>query len=118
MTRANTRWRTISERLIHILDEKLENCEYLSTIFRLEGFKTQFSISSRDYFSSSAQNRPDMVFLSADLNGGHGLQLLQTIRAQRQGVAVVVTTEQPDVELTVAAMKAGAHEVFCQALQC
>ncbi|MBU2533282.1 MAG: response regulator [Alphaproteobacteria bacterium] len=99
------------DRLVHIVDPDPSTCEALSVLFRLEGFQTVFSLNSQGLFSSLPMRRPDIVVLNIDLDGGDGLSTLRRFKSMRTGTPVFMIANRSNVELAVAAMKAGANDV-------
>ena len=53
---------------------------------------------------------PDLVLLDFKLSDMNGLQILEEVRAAREGIPVVMLTAYGDVSLAVEAMRAGATE--------
>lgn len=100
------------DRLIHMLDPDPATCEALSVLFRLDGFQTQFSLDPLSFFTAIERRRPDVVVLNCELGGEDGLSVMRRIKALRAGVPVFVLCNEPDVELAVLAMKAGASDVI------
>jgi FixJ family two-component response regulator len=99
------------DRLVHIVDADPGTCEALSVLFRLEGFQTVFSVDAPAFYAALERRRPDVVVLNMRVGGEDGLAMLRRIKAMRSGVAVFMLANEPDVELAVGAMKAGAADV-------
>jgi FixJ family two-component response regulator len=100
------------DRVVHIVDGDLQTCEALSLLFRLEGFQTSFSINLAGFVAALERRRPDVVIANLDLEDGGGLELLGRVKAMRMGTPVFLLEDRPAVEAAVAAMKAGAADVF------
>lgn len=100
------------DRLIHIVDDDGSTCESLSVLFRLEGFQTAFSLDVEGLISSFDRRRPDVVVMNINVGGTETLSTLKSIKAQRTGTPVFILAERHDVEMAVAAMKAGATDVI------
>jgi FixJ family two-component response regulator len=97
--------------LVHIVDTDPCTCEPLSVLFRLEGFQTVFSVDAPGFYAALERRRPDVVVLNMRVGAEDGLAVLRRIKAMRAGVAVFMLANEPDVELAVRAMKAGAADV-------
>src|SRR5690606_25528241 len=69
------------DRLIHILDAEPAACEALSVIFRLEGFRTGFSIDVKDFRAAMARRRPDLAVINFHVGTADGLAVMRRTRA-------------------------------------
>jgi FixJ family two-component response regulator len=101
-------------RLIHVADPDLRSCEVLSTLFRIEGFDTSFSVDPPGMFAALAHRRADVVVMSRDFGVDWQAGSLDKIKADLLGTPVIVTIAANDAELTVAAMKSGADDVVAK----
>jgi FixJ family two-component response regulator len=102
------------DRLIHILDADAGACEALSVLFRLEGFRTAFSIDLRAFTAAFGRRRPDAAIVSLDAGHDDGLAVLRRLKSLRIPLPVFVLVEQQEVDAAVTAMKAGAADVFAK----
>lgn len=100
------------DRLVHVVDADPAHCEALSVLFRLEGFRTQFSLELADFFAAVERHKPDVVILNLHVGGQDGLAALRRVKSMRLGIPVFMVGDRPDIEAAVAAMKAGAADVF------
>lgn len=100
------------DRLVHILDPDPGTCEALSIVFRLEGFRTAFSLDARAFFASLERLRPDVAIVNLRIGSDDGFAALRRIKATHQGTAVFVLQDRPQVENAVIAMKWGAADVL------
>jgi FixJ family two-component response regulator len=100
--------------LVHILDPDIATCEHLSLFFRLEGFQTAFSLDVVGFFAAVDRRRPDLAIVNMRIGADDGLLILRRIKALRSGIPVFIVTDEPDVEATVNAMKAGAYDVVAK----
>jgi len=98
--------------LIHVLDADPATCEQLSLFFRLEGFQTAFSLDAVSFFAAVDRHRPDLAVVNMRIGSDDGLLVIRRIKSLRSGIPVFVLTDHPDVDATVSAMKAGAHDVI------
>lgn len=99
------------DRLVHIVDADPSTCEALSVLFRLEGFQTAFSLEVASLYASLERRRPDVVVLNLRVGAEDGIAVLRRLKSMRSGVAVFMLGNEPQVELAVRAMKAGAADV-------
>jgi len=111
MKRGNTRWIRNSDRLIHILDNDVRTCETLTTLLRLEGFKTQCSRTADALWLSNSRP-PDVALVNFDLEDGHGMDVLKAIAEQRIGTSVIMLANNPRVDFIVRAVRMGASDVL------
>lgn len=102
------------DRQVFIVDSDPATCEALSVLFRLEGFQTAYSMHSQGLFSSMAIRRPDIVVLNIELDGGDGISTLLRLKSMRTGTPVFMIADRANVDLAVAAMKAGANDVIAK----
>ncbi len=102
------------DRVVHIVDPDASTCEALSTVFRLEGYRTLFSLDAHGLFASLERRRPDVVVASLRLGQDDGLAVVRRVKAMRRGISVVVLEDRPQIEYAVAAMKAGAADVLAK----
>jgi two-component system response regulator FixJ len=99
------------DRMVHILDADPTTCEALSVLFRLEGFQTTFSVDTLSFFAALERRRPDVVVLNQRIGAEDGLTVLRRVKAMRTGTPVFVIEDDPEVDVAVLAMKAGASDV-------
>lgn len=104
------------DRLVHILDPDPSTCEALSVLFRLEGFQTSFSIDTLSFFAAIERRRPDAAIINFSVGSDEGLAVMRRLRAMRSGISVCMISNQPQVELAVQAVKAGAIDVLTKPL--
>ena len=100
------------DRFVFIVDPDPPTCEALSVLFRLDGFQTASSLDMQGLFSSLPDRQPDIVVLNAGGESGEGLAALRRLKAMHTGMPVFAIADEPEVDLAVAAMKAGANEFF------
>jgi len=105
------------DRLVHILDGDLRTCEHLSVLFRLEGFQTAFSMDAATFLGALTRRRPDVVIANLKLGEQNGLDMLRHVKSLRMGTPVFMLSDTGSVDLAVAAMKAGAHDVISKPVE-
>jgi len=97
--------------LIHVLDADAATCEALSVLFRLEGFQTGFSMDTASFIAAIERRRPDVAVVNIRIGKDSGLDILKRVKTMRNGTPVFILEDQPEVDLAVMAMKAGATDV-------
>lgn len=100
------------DRLVHIVDSDGNTCEAFDLLFRLEGFQTAISREGQAFVARFSQRRPDVVILNFSVGGETMLPALRRIKDLRAGIPVFMIADDPDVDGTVDAMRAGASDVF------
>lgn len=100
------------DRLVHIVDSDPNTCEALTLLFRLEGFQTALSLDLSDFLARFEERKPDVVVLNATMGESSTLSVLEDIKALRTGIPVFIVSDTSDVDMTVEAMRLGAHDVF------
>lgn len=98
------------DRLVFIVDPDSSTCEALSVLFRLDGFQTTCSLDIQGLFSLLLDRQPDIIVLNVGDETGEGLSALRRVKSMHTGTPVFMIADRPDVDLAVAAMKAGANE--------
>jgi two-component system response regulator RegA len=75
-----------------------------------EGFAVATAASLKEAYGVAAETPPDCAVLDLNLEDGHGLQLLDTLKELRPGCRIVVLTGYDSIASSVLALKAGvAH---------
>jgi FixJ family two-component response regulator len=100
------------DRLVHIVDADRPTCEALSVLFRLEGFQTTSSLDVQGLYSSLHSRPPDVVIVGLSPDLADGMEALERVKSLRTGTPVFILAEAAEVDLAVAAMKAGANDVI------
>ena len=97
--------------LIHVLDPDSATCEALSVLFRLEGYQTSFSMDTASFIAAIERRRPDVVVVNIRIGKDSGLDILKRVKTMRNGTPVFILEDEPEVDVAVMAMKAGATDV-------
>lgn len=98
--------------LIHILDADAGTCEALSVLFRLEGFQTGFSMDTAGFVAALERRAPDVAIVNIRIGKESGLDILRRVKTRRNGTPVFILEDEPEVDLAVMAMRAGATDVI------
>lgn len=102
------------DRLIQIIDHDASTCEALSVLFKMEGYQTAYALDTQGLFSSRPHRHPDIVVLNIDLENGEGMTALRRLKAMHTCTPVFMIADRPNLDLAVAAMKAGANDVLAK----
>jgi two-component system response regulator FixJ len=105
-----------SERLVHIVEPNIADCESLSLLLRLEGFQTIFSTSMVDALAQFDRRLPDVVVANSVLGSESAVVLLRNLKAFQRGTPLLAIQNTPCVEDTVELMRAGAVYVVAKPL--
>jgi two-component system response regulator FixJ len=100
-----------AQKLIHICDDDLKTCEELSTLFRLEGYETTFSVSEDQFIAAIDKRAPDVAVLSLDMEEASGLKMLAHVRSVNVSV-ILVMLSSGNLERAIEAMRRGAIDVL------
>ncbi|WP_127144897.1 response regulator transcription factor [Pelagibacterium montanilacus] len=100
------------DRMIHILESDPAIGDALAAVFRLDGFQVRTAHAVTPLLDSFEARRPDVVILNFRVHGESMLPLLERIKDLRAGIAVFMIADSHNVDLTVAAMRQGAADVF------
>lgn len=106
--------RLLASKLVYIVTSDIQLCESLSVVFRLEGFQTNFFISTEQFLVISERRTPDIVLLALAFDQESGIPLLRRIKREMPGTHVVALAAHGDVDGAVLAMKFGAIDVVTQ----
>jgi two-component system response regulator RegA len=72
-----------------------------------EGFSVATAASLKEAYDVAAEVIPDCAVLDLNLEDGHGLQLLDTLKELRPGCRIVVLTGYDSIASSVVALKSG-----------
>jgi FixJ family two-component response regulator len=94
--------------LVVIVDDYPAIREALQDLLQSVGIDTISFASGRELLEAALPDRPGCLILDVRMPGGSGLDLQRQLGARRDARPVVFLTGHGDVEMAVAAMKAGA----------
>lgn len=114
---AQARRAVISARLtlarncfIHVLDADATGGDILGRLLREAGAQAMISITSKSFFAAMRRRRPDAVVIGTP----DGIAVLRRFNRLRLGTPAFVLIDAPDMEMAIAAMKAGATDVIAR----
>ncbi len=96
-------------RLLLVEDDRMIG-DSLRAALRLEGHAVDWVRDARAAQATLASERFDLVLLDLGLPGGDGLDVLRTLRAQRNDTPVIVLTARDGTGERVAGLDAGADD--------
>jgi DNA-binding NtrC family response regulator len=99
-----------------IVDDDASIRETLELHFRGAGHDVAAAASAEDALSQLSGVDPTLVVTDVRMGGMDGLALLETLRARRPDVDVVVMTAFEDMRTAIGAMKAGAFDYLVKPL--
>lgn len=97
---------------IHVVDAALTDDDPLIQAFRYEGFECRYSTTADHYLAALESRVPDVCVINLHLGKYGGAALVQrTIEANRSAICIMLD-DGGSVAEAVAAMKAGAADVY------
>ena len=97
------------DRILIIEDEHLIGWS-LQQNFQKEGYEAEVIETGKDAVRRIKEEVPDLVLLDNRLPGCSGMEILEEIRREHEGILVILMTAYGDEELAVQAIKAGAYD--------
>jgi DNA-binding NtrC family response regulator len=97
-------------RRILIVDDDTDALEVYRTRLTHAGFEVETAESAEQALARVTRVDPGLIVTDVRMSGMTGLELLDRVRSDLEGISVVVMTGHEDMETAVAAMKAGAFE--------
>ena len=95
---------------ILVADDERGICQALSRLLEREGHVPVIASNGREAIELVRSERPDAVFLDIQMPGMDGLQALERIQAQAQGLPVVIMTAYGSMETAMEAIRLGAFD--------
>lgn len=93
-----------------IVDDEEQLCRIMSHKLRKEGFQTFQAYTGQDAIEILKKEEIDVVLLDYMLQDMTGIDVLQKIKADNDGVAVIMLTAYGNIESAVSSMKSGASD--------
>lgn len=94
--------------LVCVIDDDTVICRAMDSLLRSAGFTVRTFTSPQDYLDCDCQKDAACLILDVHLGNASGLDFQQSLRDSDAMVPVILVTAQPDIPMTVRAMKAGA----------
>src|SRR5690606_38746661 len=70
------------------------------------------SVDTAGFIAALERRQPDVVVVNIRIGKDSGIDILKRVKTMRNGTPVFIIEDQPEVELAVQAMKAGATDVI------
>ncbi|MEJ2202777.1 MAG: response regulator [Gemmatimonadota bacterium] len=99
----------MSERIL-IVDDDTDALEVYRTRLTHAGFEVETAESAENALAKVNAFGPTLVVTDVRMSGMSGLDLLERLRSDLEGVEVVVMTGHEDMDTAVTAMKSGAFD--------
>jgi len=96
--------------LVFVVDDDISVRESLEALIRVGGWRAEAFDSARAFLARPIQLVPSCLLLDVNLPDLNGLDLQQSVAAERAYMPIIFITGYGDVQTTVRAMKAGAVE--------
>jgi DNA-binding NtrC family response regulator len=100
----------MADTKILVVDDELIIRESLSAWLERDGHEVHTAESGEEALSKIRDTRYDIVFLDIKMEGMSGLEVLNQIRQNEPGIAVVMITAYGSISSAVQAMKDGAYD--------
>jgi FixJ family two-component response regulator len=93
---------------VFLVDDDARVVKALSRLLRVKGYDVRSYTSPQDFLTNHDATVPGCAVLDVSMPGLDGLELQQTLAANRSHRAVIFITGKGDIPTSVRAMKAGA----------
>lgn len=107
---SSTRGQMSEDATIHVIDDDPAVRDSLTVLLSAEGFRVKTHHSARHFLGYFEPYESGCVVTDARMPEMTGLELMETMKARRMSLPVVVMTAYADVALAVQAMKHGAFD--------
>jgi UDP-3-O-[3-hydroxymyristoyl] N-acetylglucosamine deacetylase len=93
---------------ILIVDDDSGVRDSIGAVLSDEGFRVRYAVDGSEALASAGRERPDLVLLDVWLPGMDGIQVLEKLRGDHEGLPVIVISGHGNIETAVRATKLGA----------
>jgi UDP-3-O-[3-hydroxymyristoyl] N-acetylglucosamine deacetylase len=93
---------------ILIVDDDSGVRDSIGAVLSDEGFRVRYAVDGAEALASAGKERPDLVLLDVWLPGMDGIQVLEKLRGDHEGLPVIVISGHGNIETAVRATKLGA----------
>ena len=93
---------------ILIVDDDAGVRDSIGAVLSDEGFRVRYAVDGTEALASAGRERPDLVLLDVWLPGMDGIQVLEKLRGDHEGLPVIVISGHGNIETAVRATKLGA----------
>jgi FixJ family two-component response regulator len=102
--------------VVFVVDGDISVRESLELLIRCEGFQAETFASAQEFLAHPRARVPSCLVLDVSLPDMNGLELQNSIAAERTDMPIIFISQHGDVRTTVRAMKAGAIEFLTKPL--
>lgn len=100
----------MSERMVMVVDDDAHVRQGVTGLLEAEGHAVQAFADAADFLAQPAPSMPACLILDMQMPQLDGMSVLQHMAARHLALPVIFLTGHGTIPLSVAAMKAGAHE--------
>jgi UDP-3-O-[3-hydroxymyristoyl] N-acetylglucosamine deacetylase len=93
---------------ILIVDDDAAVRDSIGAVLSDEGFRVRYANDGTEALASAGRERPDLVLLDVWLPGMDGIQVLEKLRGDHDGLPVIVISGHGNIETAVRATRLGA----------
>jgi UDP-3-O-[3-hydroxymyristoyl] N-acetylglucosamine deacetylase len=93
---------------ILIVDDDAGVRDSIGAVLADEGFRVRYAVDGSEALASAGLERPDLVLLDVWLPGMDGIQVLEKLRGDHEGLPIIVISGHGNIETAVRATKLGA----------
>jgi FixJ family two-component response regulator len=101
----------IKNRLVYILDSDPDFCAGAGVLLKLEGLRAAAFTKLADFKNRVAKQAPDLALINFH-HDGDWENTLGCLRQEHSATAVIMLADGPYVDLSIAAVRAGATDVL------
>jgi FixJ family two-component response regulator len=105
-----TRSNVLSNALVYVIDSDESSCSSVGALLAMIGIQVRLHASVENFLSAERPDKPGCIVLDVRLRGAGGLTLLQLAAMERIHLPIIYLTANGNIEMAVAAMKAGAFD--------
>lgn len=93
---------------ILVVDDDARVRDSIGAVLGDEGFRVRYAADGSEALAAAAAERPDLVLLDVWLPGMDGIQVLEELRRNHEGLLVIVISGHGNIETAVRATRLGA----------
>ena len=100
------------ESIVYVVDDDQAVCESLHWLMTSVGLPVRIFTSAREFLEAYQPDQQGCIVLDIRMPGMSGFELQKRLAAQHDKLPVIFLTGHGDVNIAVAAMRAGAFDFF------
>lgn len=97
---------------IFIVDDEIEVCKSLQTIFISKGFNVVYETTPSNVMNVLSANKIDLMLIDIKMPEINGINLLQMVKKDYPNIQIIIISGYATVETAVKAMKYGAINIY------